>query len=110
MQLTLGDHLQSPGLSLSKCRSRVHTRSLRDRRVALESAYEVHRLRSPRNSAIDLDSDEGEKAGTAASGWERYVRSIDNYKLQIFWVALFHLVVLLIFAERAYCKLVMLNF
>ncbi|XP_062502786.1 dual oxidase-like isoform X1 [Corticium candelabrum] len=100
--IVTGDHLQLPGLSLSKCKSPVHTRSLHDRKVALESAYEVHRLRSPRNSAIDLDSDEGEKAGTAATGWERYVRFIDNYKLQIFWVALFHLVVLLIFAERAY--------
>jgi dual oxidase len=80
-------------------RSRVCSKSLRDRRVALESAYVSSRRQSKR-SVIDIDSKSAPRH--IANAWQRYVRFVDNYRLQIFWVILFHVVLFLVFAERAY--------
>lgn len=98
---TLGDSQQS---LRPTSRSRACAKSLLDRRVALESAYVSRREDRRDRSVIDVDSAAAQNGVHAASGWQRYVRFIDNYKLQIFWVVLFHVVLLLIFAERAYCE------
>ena len=36
--------------------------------------------------------------------WKSVLRYVENNRLEIFWCVLYTLVLLLIFAERAYCK------
>jgi hypothetical protein len=41
-----------------------------------------------------------------SSFWTSIRRATENYSREIFWLALYTLVLLAIFAERAYCKLI----
>jgi hypothetical protein len=44
------------------------------------------------------------KKPTKASFWKPTRRAIENYSREIFWMVLYTLVLLAIFAERSYCK------
>lgn len=57
-------------------------------------------------SPMPVDEEIGAAEGVSDNfqRWLSFHRFVSNYKTHIFWLALYQIVVLLIFAERAYCE------
>jgi dual oxidase len=89
-------------------RMRAFTGTIGDRRATIVKAYQGSSVRhAPVREIEDSAETENEKPPDAPDNairreWIRYVRFVENYRLQIFWTVMFHLVTILIFVERAY--------
>jgi hypothetical protein len=83
------------------------TRRLQSDTETERNTDEVHRA-VENNPSIDIDQEtalQNRKEEPIQSSFWIYIRRVtENYSREIFWLALYTLVLLAIFAERAYCK------